>query len=620
MDNKKIVRVQIATTPNSGLTNSSSANAKLKALSSKKNNVAIVVEYADGSRAALDSMEQFNQVIADYSQEDLAKIQDNGVSIKLTTLEEEAKIDKIMKGKTGLFSKTSPSAKIFQEWYELKSNQDTIPFDVRRDILPGVTVAVPAAAAAAAEATNGENEDLDDENTNDGPDADAADDGTEGTDETTDEDTDEAVDEETAETVPLKTHVNREGSKNHTALKVGAGVLAGIALAASGMAIRSHLKNNKENANAAAIYEEYDQNAEASSSELTEEEQAYLEAKSTCLETYDQIIDSIEDEELTPEQRELMKISGKEYDAARFAWVNHSADYLKNLGIGSRAEVINLRNSFRHKMMTALQFLNANNFDQFASVFDNFFETEEDKTVVREFLSNLLDKECTKDQMWATMEKMFDANRENKNLKFAVDSLFLGVASQWGKLDEETLQAHGWTSYVLPENPTQEQLAYYNNLKNQGVRFTYELLGDPACDEVFLDPAVEELFKTDADESSKFYQENQKINELHNHGIVSRYDESASILDGIIARKTMEHRGQDKTSGKTTTQSGSTTTYRTETRETVRQLSPAEAAAIAPDQKAAIDAQYEAQTEANKQAAIKDDEAKGYRELGRCKG
>ena len=217
MDNKKIVRVQIATTPNSGLTNSSSANAKLKALSSKKNNVAIVVEYADGSRAALDSMEQFNQVIADYSQEDLAKIQDNGVSIKLTTLEEEAKIDKIMKGKTGLFSKTSPSAKIFQEWYELKSNQDTIPFDVRRDILPGVTVAVPAAAAAAAEATNGENEDLDDENTNDGPDADAADDGTEGTDETTDEDTDEAVDEETAETVPLKTHVNREGSKNHTA-------------------------------------------------------------------------------------------------------------------------------------------------------------------------------------------------------------------------------------------------------------------------------------------------------------------------------------------------------------------------------------------------------------------
>ncbi len=557
---KKIISYEAAISENSELTDTSSIEAKRSILIDSANGVAIIAHYDDGSDVAMESYQELQDAIRDYAMEDKKAIR--GTIYKTS----EEKIRKITEGRR--IREKGTGAAICQKWIDLKkaelAKKNGTPEPKAFNVLPGMI-------------TLGTN-------------------------------------------LPKKFKLNKEESKKPKKVIKWPVVVAAAAIVVSMVVglVACSKQNANANANATAetsVSDETDTDMntvalDTVTSKLTAEEEAFLNQKSASLEMNDKLIEAASNEDIPDDFKDNVMISGEEYTAAHLKYVSFNQGFSTKFDIQNREEFSNKVNSFRMKTLIALTQLNNENKDQFKEMFSNFFTEKEDIEVVNQMLDNLLNKNCTEKEVWDNLQAMVNPDRENQNLKAFADEVALPIYSLSGKISEDYLNSQGWSSHALETNPTEADKKEHDRLKNEGYQFISERWGDPTCERMGL--FFDELQERELNTQDEFYVKNKEIDDQHNHPMISYLNDTANKANEILANYALKARNaaygntaQVSNSGKTTAQTYSKTVTST------KDLTPQEAAAIAPDQKAAIDNYYAGITAANKQAAIEEANKQG---------
>ena len=139
----KIIGYQIALTSHSGLSESSTIAEKNQALLDPTNQQAIIVQYENGKEGYFRSVQELQNALNDYTQEDFDRLREHQSLILIMT-EEETKILDQKKAMGTLtvnapifeeLNTLSPAARVFQRMYALMKEQLKTPQPVIIDYL-----------------------------------------------------------------------------------------------------------------------------------------------------------------------------------------------------------------------------------------------------------------------------------------------------------------------------------------------------------------------------------------------------------------------------------------------------------------------------------------------------
>ena len=337
--------------------------------------------------------------------------------------------------------------------------------------------------------------------------------------------------------------VNKEGSKKHlsfgkrTKLAIGSVAMAAVILATNLLSSCGVMKNNDK-----AIDDVNPSISQSTTieSELTAEQAVWLARKDAmCIQSDEQVLrlpNELKDLEGNVVNissiRSDLALSGREYTAL---YLNYSGDRdmsYAGIAFDSYAEMNQYLNSAIRKLTIAAPYMTVEDIH----FFDNLFVNTHDQEKVQELQSHIVNGVTDPKVIMGTINDLY--NSPNNDMKAFVSTYAITYYAALGVLNETVLNEYGFTGVQKDLN---EKL--FNEKVEAGLIPVFQIEERYCGDIQGAITALAEAKRALGDNDSLFVQEDDKLNEKHNHVMMKYMSQSLNRVVEVVYLAKQEELG-----------------------------------------------------------------------------